>query len=735
MRNRVLRMIAHSNHYQTLCSLGLPIAAYALFDTEGQLVWSHHGDEAGLDRVNLAHGQIVPTQPAGAEGCVTRAEAGGIGQVFAMDIVDEMDGDIGRMLLLADDANTLSPTDIAKIESAMGAVADTMRQEFILNQELEVMATELAERYEELNLVFQSESSSHKHSFGFESLRRLVKDTTSYLGVGMAALILPAKNLEICDVDERGSVQDVHRLLEQARSDYVDIVRKSASALVVNNPHDREKIGLPSHIEHKIVLSPVRLGEDEMLGVLIAACTLDHPDFVNSDRNLLDVMANKAVKILQASFDRLTGLENAASFESAVGQALVGSQSRGLQHAILHVDIDRTDVINDISGREAGDSVIRRVAAILSQSVRSQDTVARISGDEFGILLENCSLESAAHLAEKLSRHVESENFDWDGTIHPLSICIGVAPISADSESVAAVISSANVARQAAQEHGRNRIQVYELNDVELVRRRGEFRWVERIQSALREDRFELFAQLIHDLGERDQPPHYEVLIRMRGEKGELITPNRFIPAAEHYHLMPDIDQWVVHSVANAMLALAEDISTPPIVLSVNLSGQSLGGDGVKRFVGEELDRLGALAGNLCFEITESAAITNIDDALAFIQFAKSYGVKFSLDDFGSGLSSFAYLKRFDVDHLKIDGSFVKHVDKDPVAETMVAAINQVGQAMGLLTIAEFVENGDIVDVLKEIGVDYAQGYHFAKPVPLADITRQIRYPLNSTAG
>ena len=735
MKARVLRLIAHENHFQTLCSLGLPVSGYALIDDEHQIIWSDSTAGAHKEHLFEARSLVAHERKEDRNFQFAWAELPIDGHVFSMHINDDVDGYIGQMILVIGPTIDLRGSGYDRVHLAMMAAASNIMQEFILNKELEAMATELAERYEELNLVFQSDAPGHKQAYGFESLRRLVKDTTAYLGVGLAALMLPTKNFEIYDLDEQITVPDAPGLLRRLRQAYFTHIQETGDPLVVNHGSDLRRAGLADNLEYKVMMVPVHFGSDEIQGMLVAANVASHADFTNSDRNLLDVMANKVIKVLQANFDRLTGLENASSFEWAVRQSLARSSSRGLTHAILHVDIDRTNVINDISGREAGDALIQRVAQILNDAVRSQDNVARIGGDEFGVLLESCSLDSAARLASKICRQIEAENFNWNGTLHPLSACIGVAPITADSESVASVLGSAEVARQAAQERGRNRIQVYELDDVELLRRRGEFRWVGRIQAALREGRFELHAQLIQPLKDTNQPLHYEILVRMRGEKGELITPNRFIPAAEHYHLMPDIDCWVIGTVVDTVLDLADDPRIPPVHFSVNLSGLSLTDDEVHAAVTAQLERLGSLADRVCFEITESAAITNLDAALAFIKLAKGFGVRFSLDDFGSGLSSFAYLKRFDVDYIKLDGSFVKHVHTDPVSEAMVTSINHVAQVMELATIAEFVENGAIVKKLEQIGVDYAQGYHFAKPVLLSDALRAVRRPRDAASG
>jgi Amt family ammonium transporter len=300
---------------------------------------------------------------------------------------------------------------------------------------------------------------------------------------------------------------------------------------------------------------------------------------------------------------------------------------------------------------------------------------------------------------------------------------------------VTSILGAVSVARDAAKQTGRNRVHVYEQADIDLLRRRGEFQWVGKIQSALTAGRFDLFAQPITPLVAEDRVPHFEVLVRMRDDHGQLVPPAKFLPAAEHYQLMPGIDRWVVGKAVDRLLATSELCGDePPMRLSVNISGQSLSDEPFMAFLGEQLERLDAKAGHLCFDISESAVVASTNDALAFIKVVKDPGCRVSLDNVGSGLSSFASLQKIDVDYLKIDGAYVRHVDTDREAATMVSAINQVGHALGLQTIAEFAENGKIVSKISEIGVDFAQGYHFGRPQPLGELVgrlTQTRFAVN----
>lgn len=387
-----------------------------------------------------------------------------------------------------------------------------------------------------------------------------------------------------------------------------------------------------------------------------------------------------------------------------------------MNHAIANVDIDRLAVVNDISGRDAGDLLIKKVAKTLAGMVRARDVVARLGSDKFGILLENCDLSTAKIVMKKIAYAVSSIDMEWQGESHEVSVSIGIAPVNGQTQSVTGLLSAAETARNVSKERGRNSIHVLDMEDSNLLQRKEQIRWVGRIQSALRENRFMLYAQLIQPLKGGPGKPHYEILVRMQDDDGSAISPIDFLPAAESFYLMSSIDYWVINQTF-AELAQLNPNMEQGCGVSINLSGQSITDpSGFAAYIENKLEQYQLDARDICFEITESAAIANIDDARDFIDQVHALGCEFSLDDFGTGLSSFAYLKNLQVDYLKIDGSFVRDILKDAVSESMVGAINQVGQAMQLKTVAEFVENDAIKQKLTNIGVDYGQGYAIDKP-------------------
>jgi len=610
--------------------------------------------------------------------------------------------------------------EIKAMREKMAALGACICNEYELNQELEDMAGELGMRYDELNLVYHTESRAVSLYNTQDSLQSLVADCQEFLGVGMVVLLLPGKQITIYEFDIEGSISISSILLSSLNTVFYQRLRKVKASIVINNQHDADqhKI-LLNELQNKFLLSPIDTGDTGVIGMLAIVNADSEGDFSNSDRNLLNVMAKKVTKVILANFDSLTGLENKQSFEANIKDALNDAHKTGMEHAVLNIDIARLSVINDIAGPGGGDTVISMIGKAILKLIRTRDSVARLAGDKFGVILESCPLPAAEDMAKRISEAIRAMEFEWAGLKYELNTYIGVAPITVQNESFALTMSSVEAACVAAKERGRNRIQIYEPDNVELLKRKDEMRWIGRIQSALREDRFVLFSQLIQGLGANKDVQHFEILLRLYNEQDQLISPADFLPAAERYKLMPDIDRWVIQHAIDQTLEVAGLLNKFPFHISINLSGQSLGDDHFTDFMCLQLERLGSYVNHICFEVTESAAIANLVEARALIARVKSMGCTFSLDDFGTGLSSFSYLQNLDVDYLKIDGSFVSKINSDPVSESMVSAINQVGHAMKLQTIAEYVENEAIMHKLEDLGVDFGQGFGLERPQPL----------------
>lgn len=426
----------------------------------------------------------------------------------------------------------------------------------------------------------------------------------------------------------------------------------------------------------------------------------------------------------QATHDALTGLANRRQFEERVRLALDSSRERDEKHVLMYMDLDQFKVVNDTCGHMAGDELLKQLTALLRHQVRDLDTLARLGGDEFGVLLVGCPLDAGMRIAEKIREVVKGFRFVWQKTTFEIGVSIGVIPVDAESLSLAALLSSADIACYTAKEQGRNRVYLYEDGENQASKRQGEMQWVSRIQSALDEDRFVLYAQsIIPSGGTDDLFSHVEILVRMIDEQGKIVPPGAFIPAAERYGLMGDIDRWVVRNVFqryDGRLAAPRSGEAP--MCAINLSGASMSDKSLLTYIRGLLDKHDVPPQHVCFEITETAAVQNLAVASEFITHLKGLGCKFALDDFGSGLSSFAYLKNLPVDYLKIDGGFVKDMLNDKMNRAIVEACHQIGQSMNIKTIAEFVEDDEIRQALDAIGVDYCQGWGIHKPEPLDGI-------------
>ena len=459
----------------------------------------------------------------------------------------------------------------------------------------------------------------------------------------------------------------------------------------------------------EVIASPIRDLHDEVTGVVIVFHDV-------SELRSLSKMT------YQATHDSLTGLINRREFERRVSQALDNARNSDGRYVLCYLDLDNFKVVNDTSGHIAGDELLKMLKTRFLSVTREADSLARLGGDEFGILLAGCSLEWAIEVAEKIRVMVEDFRFVWDNKAFRIGVSIGVVRIGADSGALSDVLRAADSACYMAKEKGRNRVHVYEENDREILERQGQMQWVQQIHDVLEQDRFRLFFQVIERLDRTpgDAPKiHGEVLLRIMDTNMQLVGPGSFIPPAERYNLMPMIDRWVVE---NALKLLSQNVSKVVRIMDrccINLSGQSLSDDRFMKFLVDHIQDSGVPPDLLCFEITETAVIANLNTATSLISSLREMGCRFALDDFGVGLSSFGYLRNLSVDYLKLDGSFVKNMVKNRTDYEMVRAVNEIGHTMNIKTIAEFVEDEATLKAVRELGVDYAQGYVISKPVPM----------------
>jgi len=429
----------------------------------------------------------------------------------------------------------------------------------------------------------------------------------------------------------------------------------------------------------------------------------------------------------QATHDALTGLINRREFETRLNDVLQSSRDdTSASHVLMYLDLDQFKVVNDTCGHQAGDRLLKQLTSVVQTRIRASDTLGRLGGDEFGVLLQNCNLDTASRIAENLRQAIRDFRFVWQDRVMNVGVSIGLAEINGDAETPAAVMSAADVACYSAKESGRNRVQTY--TEGRAPERHREMQWVSRINRACEEDRLMLLCQPIVPIRPGVEAlRHFELLLRMRDENGQLVQPSEFIPAAERFNLMPAIDRWVVRQACANLIHRRSDAGRrAPFTLAINVSPTTINDEHFLDFVIAEITAADMSPGALCFELTETAAMTSLAASTHFIRELRARGCRFSLDDFGSGLSSFMFLKNLPVDYLKIDGQFVHNVIHDPIDRSMVEAIAQIANAMGIRTICERVDSAEVLQCLAEIGVQYAQGNYIAAPASVEVLSSLI---------
>ncbi|MGI9235028.1 MAG: putative bifunctional diguanylate cyclase/phosphodiesterase [Woeseiaceae bacterium] len=573
----------------------------------------------------------------------------------------------------------------------------------------------------ELQHVYEVDEKIHGASRSHSSLAQLVGQSGRYLGINYSVLLIPSKRIRISAT--HANWKNVNRKVLDRY--LVDVLMPKLEGQRQPRVFEIPAMqGAKNEAEqgYQALLSPVSDKYGNLEGVFAQLGRVDKKDFTNSDRRFMSHIVRKVEYVIEQSFDSMTGLMNRSGFEAQLTESWKGLTSASDTHQLIYFDLDNLQLVNDTFSRKAGDDVIVRFARLLEEDLPHSAVLSRLTGDEFCILLTHADSEEALQFASDIREKRSALRYLQGDKSLQVTMSIGIAEFSHASGADGSALTTARMACESAKDHGRDRVEVFDEANQSIIRRYDDMQLVSEIQQALDGEGFELHAQPIVSLNGRSGNPRFEILLRMADSEGKSVSTDALLSAAERYHIMPHIDRWVVSSTVAALIDFKDVIDSSGAIFSINLSGQSLSDDDIFSFIEEELRHSDISPKSLCFEITESAAVSNLSKAQSVIDRLKAHGCTIALDDFGAGLSSFAYLKNFNVDTLKIDGGFIRDITENRISESMVAAITQVAEVMGLQTVAEYVESDLSRKLVTKLGVDFAQGHLIGKPIPVDEV-------------
>lgn len=720
MMERNLGSVQFDKYLSLLPLICRDFAGLVVIDINGAVVW--HSANMGSSRIGHVRAALAAKGDMFSSKCSLRTETDdGFLYVESAPLADHCNQETFGLIALIRRVRKSTANRVVEFNTrefqpgVIQILADWMVEEFKIYGELESMALELGERYEELNLIYSSDDDVDQFSAAQYELKRLVANCVNFINVDMAMLVLPEKRTNYIECTPGFGEDDSQLIMDELVGELVTLTRTHQRSLVLNTADDYAEYGTLPNLGHKLLSAPIFDGNHEICGCLVVAKSANNRNFTNSDRNLIHVVARKASKIIQASYDKLTGLLTRSSFESIVDEILSNSGPVAVERCLIVLNIDHINITNELYGLKAGDSLIKHFGNLLQKELRSGDHVARLSGDEFGILAVNCSVEHARRISQKLQSVIKQHAFSWNGKEIDFSFRTGIVP-APPSSSGRYLLNAADAVMGVTSKKGSGSLEIFRKDDQEIRIRRENIKWVHRIQEAFRNDLFRLVCQGVYECHDTKSAHHYEVLIRMMDPSGELVSPFKFLTAAERYRLLPDIDRWVVTRTMEMLRPYAQESIDQGITWAINLSGQSISNEEFRRFLVDTLKTSKIPPACLGFEVTESSTIDNIAEARNLMERVKGFGCSVYLDDFGTGLSSFSYMQMLPFDYVKIDGSFIKKVRTDPVSCAMVKAICDVVRSMQARSVAEFVESQEDVDFLRNMGVDLLQGYFLHKP-------------------
>jgi diguanylate cyclase (GGDEF)-like protein len=712
--------------YAQLVAALLPRAAgITIFEPDGEVRWTSE------DYISPAFPALIRKSAAAA---VQGEQPGELTQLGKNEPI--------HVFWLRDDLGTLTalftiswrgvegePRSLTYVLAMLKPVLEVLRRELTMSARL-ARAPALGQRNDnddnDLQVLLATPETEQGEAAD-DSIRQLLENINRHLDCEFVALVVPERNLVTVLKGEGRDDVDTS-ILARLHRHLLSFAQARSGSMLLNEVDSLPGVELP----FRVLASSLRNPAGRVAGVLAMFRSREAPEYRRRDGMLADLLARRAAGIIDSSYDTLSGALTRKAFEQRARPLLAArSDNRRAQWTCLYLDADRMHVINDNHGMPIGDRLIAKLGELIRARLVPGALTARISGDRFAVLLPTGE-EDAVHFAEALRAGVEKISVAHlggaaaDASFHA-SVSIGVAALVGNRVDLSHALAIAETACKAAKDRGRNRVEVYQNSDLSLIRRYEDINIAPTLRAALSEGRVRMDAQLIAPLpGNGGDKPHFELLMRMIDDKGEILGPGRFLSAAKRYQLMPEVDRWVIAETLGKLAPHAQLLADAPVVFTVNLSGQSLGDE---QFVDDLLAKIQESGVNprvLCFELTESEAVANLDRAEEMMQRLRALGCSVALDDFGTGLSSLAYLRKLPVDMLKIDGSFVRDVLKDPRAESMVQAIAQLARSMQLTTVAEYVETDEIRLRVARLGVDYGQGFAIARPVPMVDVIREL---------
>ena len=641
--------------------------------------------------------------------------------VLALPVPDESEKAVGLLVAIFSKndgkSSSFNPSLIKSIlQPAIELIGDNLR----VGREMRDLENSVDEIAKELEFVYAVDEKIHGASGRHSNLAQIVGRSGRYLGINYSVLLIPSKRIRISATHSNWknvNRKALDRYLVDQLMPKLDGVRKPVIfKLPADNAPGSAKTG------YQALLCPLLDRQGNVEGVLAQLGKVNHRKFSKNDRRLISHIGRKVEYVIEQSFDSMTGLMSRSGFETQLHESYGTLKSDSDAHQIIYFDLDNLQLVNDTFSRKAGDEVIMSFSRLLAKDLPTSAVVSRLGGDAFCMLLTHASPETALEYANRIRDDSSALRYLEGDKSLQVTMSIGIASFERSSGDEGNALTTARMACEAAKEHGRDRIEIYAEGNRSVVRRYDDMHLVAKIQQALDANGFELLAQPITSLSEDTTHPHFEILLRMEDGEGGRIQTRSLFSAAERYRMMPQIDRWVVSTTIAKLAEVREIVESQNATFAMNLSGQSLGDNDFLQFIEQEIDRSCLPDSSLCFEITESAAVSNLKKAQDFIDQLRERGCKISLDDFGAGLSSFAYLKNFNVDTLKIDGGFIRDISSNRISESMVAAITQVAKVMKLKTVAEYVETQETWTLIRELGVDFAQGHFIGKPVTLDSV-------------